>query len=48
MKIYKIAYDCNGTIKKTKIKARTKFGAKRKFKKKFPPFVELMIIEKVK
>ena len=46
MKIYKIFYDCHGTIKRTKIKALTKLGARRSFRKKYPAFMEIMGIER--
>ena len=47
MKIYRVYYDCHGTIKKTKVKAFTKLGAKRSFRKRYPTFMEIMGIERM-
>ena len=46
MKIYKIVYDCHGFVKKTKIKARFKFMAIKAFRKKFPPYIVIMSVER--
>ena len=47
MKIYRVYYDCHGTIKRTKVKALTVRGAKRSFRRKYPSFMEIMGVEKV-